>query len=80
MGIFLGACQIWEAGLVLEGVSGEGVAFWRFTLLSRWSKVKFKLPCNFKESPYVDHISLPNVIYEHVDIMLIEIYRFHQVF
>jgi hypothetical protein len=31
-------------GLTLEG---EEVALWRLTSLSRWSKVKFKSPCNF---------------------------------
>jgi hypothetical protein len=56
-------------GLTLEGNYGEEVALWRLTSLSRWSKVKFKSPCNFEESPYV-----ACVIYENVDIMFIEIY------
>jgi hypothetical protein len=50
----------------------------RLTLLSRWSKAKFKSPCNFEESPYVAaRIFSPLVIYENVDIvhMFIEIYR-----
>jgi hypothetical protein len=38
---------------MLEDDSGEEVALWRLTSLSRWSKVKFKTPCNFEESPYV---------------------------
>ena len=63
---------------MLEGDSGEEVALWRLTLLSRWSKEKFKSPCNFEESPYVAaHIFSPLVIYENVDIVhvFIEIYR-----
>ena len=30
---------------------GEEVALLRLTSLSRWSKAKFKSPCNFEESP-----------------------------
>ena len=56
-------------GLTLEGNYGEEVALWRLTSLSRWSKAKFMLPCNFEESLYVDC-----VIYENVDIVFIEIY------
>ena len=40
-------------GLMLEGDSGEEVTLWRLNSLSRWSKVKFKSPCNFEELPYV---------------------------
>jgi hypothetical protein len=39
-----------------------------------------KTPCNFEESPFVTRIFFLNVIYENVDIVLIEINRFHQVF
>jgi hypothetical protein len=60
----------------LEGNSGEEVALWRLTSLSRWSKAKFKSPCNFEESPYVAiRVFSPLVIYENVDIMFIEFYR-----
>jgi hypothetical protein len=48
------------------------------TSLSRWSKAKFKSPCNFEESPYVAaRVFSPLVIYENVDIMhvFIEVYR-----
>ena len=47
--------RVWKTdpGLTLEGDSGKEIALWRLTSLSRWSKVKFKLPCNFEESPYV---------------------------
>jgi hypothetical protein len=60
-------------GLTLEG---EEVALWRLTSLSRWSKAKFKSPCNFEESPYVAaRVFSPLVIYENEDIvhMFIEI-------
>jgi hypothetical protein len=66
------------SGLTLEGDSGEEVALWRLTSLSRWSKAKFRSPCNFEESPYVaTHVFSPLVIYEYVDIVhvFIEIYR-----
>jgi len=64
------------SGLTLEGNSGEEVALWRLTSLSRWSKAKFKLPCNSEESPYVAaHIFSPLPIYENDDIVFIEIYR-----
>ena len=33
--------------ITLDGDSGEEVALWRLTLFSRWSKAKFKSPCNF---------------------------------
>jgi len=57
-------------GLTLEGDSGEEVALWRLTSLSRWSKEKFKSPCNFEESPYVAACAFsPLVIYENVDIV-----------
>ena len=62
-------------GLTLEG---KEVALWRLTSLSRWSKAKFKSPCNFEELPYVAaRVFSPLVIYENVDIvhMFIEIYR-----
>ena len=42
-----------QPGLTLEGDSGEEVALWRLISLSRWSKAKFKSPCNFEESLYV---------------------------
>jgi hypothetical protein len=64
-----------QSGLSLEG---EEVALWRLTSLSRWSKAKFKSPCNFEESPYVAaHVFSPLVIYENVNIVhvFIEIYR-----
>jgi hypothetical protein len=67
-----------HSGLTLEGDSDEEVALWRLTSLSRWSKAKFKSPCNFEESPYVAvPVFSPLVIYENVDIvhMFIEIYR-----
>ena len=54
-------------------LEGEEVALWRLTLISRWSKAKFKKPCNFEESPYVAHIFLPRAIYENVYIVFIEI-------
>jgi hypothetical protein len=38
----------YSTGLTLEGDSGEEVVLRRFTSLSRWSKAKFKSPCNFK--------------------------------
>jgi hypothetical protein len=66
------------AGLTLEGDSGEEVALWRLTLLSRWSIAKFKAPCNFEELPYVAaRVFSPLVIYKNVDIVhvFIEIYR-----
>jgi hypothetical protein len=70
--------KMWRTtpGLTLEGNSGEEVALWRLTSLSRWSKAKFKSPCNFEESPYVAiRVFSPLVIYENVDIMFIEFYR-----
>ena len=63
---------------MLEGDSGEEIALWRLTSLSRWSKAKFKSPCNFEESPYVAAgVFSPLLIYENVDIVhvFIEIYR-----
>ena len=44
----------------LESDSAEEVALWRLTLLSRWSKAKFKSPCNFEESPcvFLAHVNL----------------------
>jgi hypothetical protein len=63
-----------EAGLTLEG---KEVALWRLTSISRWSKAKFKYPCNLEESPYVARIFLPRAIYENVDIVFIEIYGIH---
>ena len=66
------------AGLTLEGDLGKEVALWRLTLFSRWSKEKFKSPCNIEESPYVTAcVFSPLVIYENADIvhMFIEIYR-----
>jgi len=63
---------------MLEGDSGEEVALWRLTSLSRWSKAKLKSPCNFEESPYVAaRVFSSLVIYENVDIVhvFIEIYR-----
>jgi hypothetical protein len=62
-------------GLTLEGNSGKEVALWRLTSPSRWSKAKYKSPCNFEESPYVARIFSLRIIYENVDIMFIEIYR-----
>jgi len=56
---------------MFEGDSGEEVALWILTSLSRWSKAKFKLPCNFEE---LSRIFLPHVIYENVNIVFIEIY------
>jgi hypothetical protein len=47
---------------------------------SRWSKAKFKSPCNFEESPYVaTRVFSALVIYENVDIVqvFIEIYHIH---
>jgi hypothetical protein len=42
----------------------------RLTSLSRWSKEKFKSPCNFEESPYVAALVFsPLVIYKNVDIV-----------
>jgi hypothetical protein len=35
---------------------GEEVALWRLTLLSHWSKAKFKSPCNFEEFLCRPHI------------------------
>ena len=67
-------------GLTLEGDSGEEVAQWRLTSLSRWSKAKFKLPCNFEESPYIARIFSPGVIYENVKVVFIEIYRIRYIF
>ena len=67
-----------SAGLTLEGDLGEEVALWRLNSLSRWSKEKFKSPCNFEESPYVAaRVFSPLVIYENVDIVhvFIKIYR-----
>ena len=61
-------------GLTFESDSGEEAALWRLTSLSRLLKAKFKLPCNFEESPYVTRIFLPCVIYENVNIMFTEIY------
>jgi hypothetical protein len=64
--------------ITLEGDSGKEVALWRLTSLSRWSKAKFKSPCNVEELPYVaTRVFSPLVIYENVDIvhMFIEIYR-----
>ena len=58
---YRGSC--WRAIRVKE------VALWRLTSLSRWSKAKFKSPCNFEESPYVARL-----IYENVVIVFIEIY------
>ena len=55
------------AGLTLEGDSGKEVALWRSTSLSRWSKAKFKSPCNFEVSPYgyvAARLFSPLVIYE----------------
>jgi hypothetical protein len=47
-----------ETGLTLEGDSGEEVALWRLTSLSRWSKAKFKSPCNPMPPPaYFLHLS-----------------------
>jgi hypothetical protein len=62
------------AGLTLEG---EEVALWRLTSLSRWSKAKFKSPCNFEESPYVAARVFSPLAIENVDTvhMFIEIYR-----
>jgi hypothetical protein len=65
-----------KSGLALKGDSGEEVAWWWLTSLSRWSKAKFKSPCNFEELPYVVAcVFSPLVIYEKVDIvhMFIEI-------
>jgi hypothetical protein len=57
-------------GLTLEGDSGEEVALWRLTSLSRRSKAKFKSPRNFEETPYVAaRVFSPLVIYENVDIV-----------
>ena len=59
-------------------LEGEEVALSRLTSLSRWSKAKFKSPCNFEESPYVAaRVFSPLVIYENEDIVhvFIEIYR-----
>jgi hypothetical protein len=58
-------------------LEGEEIALWRLTSISCWSKVKFKKPCNFEESPYVAHVFLPRAIYENVDITFIEIYGIH---
>jgi hypothetical protein len=69
---YRGSC--WRAIRVKE------VALWRLTSLSRWSKAKFKSPCNFEESPYVTaRVFSPLAIYENVDIVhvFIEIYRIH---
>ena len=45
-------------GLTLEGNSGKEVALWRLTSPSRWSKAKYKSPCNFEESPaYFPYVS-----------------------
>jgi hypothetical protein len=44
------------------------------TLPFRWSKAKFKSPCNFEESTYV-----ARVIYENVAIVFIEIYRIRSI-
>ena len=66
------------SGLTLEGDSGKEVALWRLTSLSRWSKAKFKSPCNFEELPYVAACVFSSlVIYENVDIVhvFIENYR-----
>jgi hypothetical protein len=51
---------------------GVEVALPRLTTLSRWSKAKFKSPCNLKKLPYVASIFLPRVIFENVDIVFIE--------
>ena len=51
-------------------LEGKEVALWRLTSLSRWSKEKFKSPCNFEELPYVAaHVFSPLVNYENVDIV-----------
>ena len=63
--------KVENAGLTLEG---EVVALGRLTSISRWSKVKFKQPCNFEESPYVVRVFLPRAIYENIDIVFIEFY------
>jgi hypothetical protein len=62
---------------MLDGDLVEEVALWRLTSHSCWSKAKFKSVCNFEELNYVACIILPRVIYENVDIVLIEIYRMH---
>jgi len=62
-------------GLMFEGDSGKQVTLLRLTSLSLRSKEKFKLPYNFEETPYVDPVFLPRVIYENVNILFIEIYR-----
>jgi hypothetical protein len=64
-------------GFTFEGDTGEEVTLLGLTSLSLWSKEKFKLPCNFEESPYVDPVFLPHVIYENVNILFIEIYHTH---
>ena len=62
-----------DSGLTLEGDSGEEVALWRLTSLSRWLKAKFKSPCNFDEFPYVTvRVFSPLVDIVH---LFIEIYR-----
>jgi hypothetical protein len=63
-----------EAGLTLVG---KEVALWRLISISRWSKAKFKYPCNYEESPYAARVFLPCAIYENVDIVFIEIYGIH---
>jgi hypothetical protein len=64
-------------GFTLEGDLGKEVTLWELTSLSRWSKAKFKSPCNFEELLYVARVFLPRVIKENVNIVFIEIYRIH---
>jgi len=65
------------SGLRFAGDSGEEVVLWMLTLLSRWSKLKFKSPCNFEELPYDALIFLPRVIDEIIDMVFIEICSIH---
>jgi len=65
----------YTSSITLEGDSGEEVTLLRLTSLFRWSKAKFKSPCNCEESPFVARVFSPGVIYENVDIVFIEIYR-----
>jgi hypothetical protein len=53
-------------GFTLEGDLGKEVTLWELTSLSRWSKAKFKSPCNFEELLYVARVFLPRVIKENV--------------
>ena len=57
----------------LEGDLVEEVALWRLTSLSRWSKAKFKSPCNFEESPYVAARSGGTYIFSTCHIMKMSI-------